>query len=105
MSEVRIEEVESLVKHRLGELRRRSFAELRSLAPWATEHVPLGTNTVRLTTYCERLPDGRLEIVVQGSHSDALDRLVWIGVRAEGFWVSSDGHMEPLPDARRFYYM
>ena len=105
MSEIRPEAIEHQVRHRLAELRGLSFDALQLLPSWASEDVTIGASTIRLTTYCEQLDDGRLEVVVQGSEEDGVDRLVWRGVRAHGFWAWPDGRTETLPDAQRLYYM
>jgi hypothetical protein len=102
---LRREAVEHQVRHRLAALRLRTYEALAALPAWHTEEVPFGDRLASVTTYCERAPDGRLEVVVQCLPDAAATGVVWRGAFADGFWAWPDGRVEALPDAARHYYM
>ncbi len=105
MTSIAPEAVRHQVLLRLDTLRALSYATLAELPPWRTEQVVFGVNIAHVTTYCERLADGILEIVVQCMPEGETTGRIWRGVVAEGFRLEPDGTRRPLPDAARFGYM
>ena len=76
--------LQQTTRSRLERLKELSFEELSAL-PEILEELD---GEVKVTTYRDLLPDGRLRIVVQGY----LHRILGIGsITAEGFIVGSDG--------------
>ena len=103
--ELRPEAAKHQVSLRLEKLRTLSYAQLSDLPPWSTEIMPFGNTKAQLTTYCEREQGDRLTIVVQFVPEGGVDGLIWHGVYAEGFWITAEGTILPLPDAQRFGFM
>ena len=103
--QLRSEAVRHQVRLRLDTLRAQSYAQLSERPPWSTEIIPFGNTKAELITYCEREQSDRLTIVVQFVPEGGVDGVVWHGVYAEGFWITAEGRILPLPDAQRFGFM
>jgi hypothetical protein len=83
---------------RFEELRQRSFLDLVTLPPEATETVNVGGRRVDVTVYRDRVADGHIRVVVQ-----ALVKGPWYGlgmrrVMAKGFAATEDGAIDTLAE-------
>jgi hypothetical protein len=87
-------ELQQVTGRRVERLRGLSFAELGALPEVQEESERVGKREVKVATYRDGLPDGRLRIMVQAY----LHRFLCIGsVTADGFIVASDGTLSPVP--------
>ncbi len=90
--------LQQATRSRLERLKELSFEELSTL-PEILEDLD---GEVKVTTYRDLLPDGRLRIVVQGY----LHRILGIGsITAEGFIVGSDGVHASVPEEMIWDFM
>ena len=86
-------EIQSELRRRVAALEIRSYAELLALPEASTESAFILNKTVKLTTFRESHPNGRLLVLVRS------DRPIFLGLgsagRTEGFWIEPSGAKTP----------
>ncbi|RYG56575.1 MAG: hypothetical protein EON56_03890 [Alphaproteobacteria bacterium] len=82
-------EIQSELRRRMAALEVCSYAELRALPAASTESAFVLGKNVKLTTFRESHPNGRLLVLVRS------DRPIFLGFgsagRTEGFWIDPSG--------------
>ncbi len=92
-TEAKPTELQQVTGRRLERLRALSFVELSALPEVREDTEQLGKREIRVATYRDVLPDGRLRIMVQAY----LHRFLGIGsITADGF-IAPDGALTPVP--------
>jgi hypothetical protein len=82
------------VTRRVGSLRLLSFEEIAALPERQDESEYVRSCKVAVTTYRDKLPDGRIRVVVQAY----FHRFLGIGtMAADGFIIAPDGTISPVP--------
>ena len=95
-------EVQAIADERVPPLKVRSFSHLCALPPHKSEVVHVGDQEVKVCTYREMLPDGRVRIVVQAYRY----RLLGVGtMTADGFIMSPDGVVSEVPEKMMYEFI
>ena len=94
-STVKPTEVQAVAARRVERLRSLSFAEVAALRERQDESEALRYREVAVTTYRDKLPDGRIRVVVQAYYH----RFLGIGtMTADGFLIAADDTRSPVPE-------
>ena len=102
-SQVIAEELFTLAKRRLAELRARPFSDLAALPEASEEGVTFRGKPASLCTYRALLPDGRVRVFVTTSKSH-LAGMVHT-VNGDGFILAPDGTFSDVTDQIRWEYL
>ncbi len=93
-STVKPTEVQEVATRRIEQLRLLSFAEVAALPERQDDGELVRDREVAVATYFDRLPDGRIRVVVQAY----FHRFLGIGtMTADGFVIARDNTRTPVP--------
>jgi hypothetical protein len=102
-SKAMAEELLSIAKQRVAELRCRSFSDLASLPEASEEEFAFRGKPASLCTYRVHLPDGNVRVFVTTSKRH-LAGMVYT-VNGDGFVVAPDGTLSDVTDEMRWEYL
>ena len=93
--------MEKAMSARIGELKLQPYSQLCQLPAYSQIVQHINNWKYSISTYYEKLKDGRIQIVIQAYH------YVFLGIGtmwADGFLKSEDDTTTPLPDNTRWDY-
>lgn len=104
-SEIDSPNIQMEMSSRLNRLRTSTYDDLKALPDSRNETVAICGEEVVFTTYRDLIDNEELEIVLQASRLQKDSMLAKRGqVAAEGFRITPNGKILPLPEGTIYYY-